>query len=289
MKTSIRIEVPDTLYEQLVLKQEKRRQSTGRKPSLASLILGFCENGVSDKKSQEDSVHLEQKNVRREQKNVQNNVHPEQKNDQNNVRHEQNHNNSLQETGIEKHFKHWEDHLSRWETTLRERESFLNEKEKELFEQKEEVYQLKTDLLEQKDKFRQETLAGPEEVIETRMQAYDLENKNKRIAELEESLKEAKMNFNKALKNAEEQKETQPSFWDNIKQYLPVILGGATLIGLYLMNRNKDKPKLDPQLEKIIKTLDKLDPTGKESLGKAILDFVDNYQKDNPTKKKSDQ
>jgi hypothetical protein len=284
MKTSIRIEVPDSLYEQLIFKQEKQRQSSGHKPSLASLILDFCKDGLVGKKSPDENVHPEQnniqKNVRREQKNVQNNVHAE-----------QNANILMPDASIEKRLKHWEEHLSRWETSLREKEALLKEKEDDLFEQKEEVFQMKVDLLEHKDKFRQETLAGPDKIIENRMMSYDLDHKNKKIAELEESLREAKLNYHKAQKLAESQKEKDntSTIWDDIKKYWPAILAGLGIIGAYLVNRKKDKTKLDPHLGKIAEILEQLDPKGKESLGKAMLDFVENFKKEKSNEKKNDQ
>jgi len=158
-----------------------------------------------------------------------------------------------------------------------------------MFEQKEEVFQMKVDLLEHKDKFRQETLAGPDKIIENRMMSYDLDHKNKKIAELEESLREAKLNYHKVQKLAESQKEKENSitFWDDIKKYWPAILAGLGIIGAYLVNRNKNKTKLDPHLGKIAEILEQIDPKGKESLGKAMLDFVENFQKENTDDKKT--
>jgi len=298
MKTSIRIEVPENLYEQLVLRQTKKRQSTGHKPSLASLILDFCKDGLNTNKSQEENVHSAQNNVhsaqkngRREQKSVQNNVHLAQNNDLNRTHSDQNNSISTPESSIERRLKHWEEHLSRWDTSLREKESLLKEKENDLFEQKEEMFQMKVDLLDHKDKFRQETLAGPDKIIESRMMSYDLENKSKKIAELEESLREVKLNYHKAQKIAESQKENEntTTFWDDIKKYWPAILAGLSIIGAYLMSRKKNKTKLDPQLGKIAEILEELDPKGKESLGKAMLDLVENFKKGSSSEKKNEK
>jgi chromosome segregation ATPase len=213
--TSVRVDVPDSLYEILVSDQEKRRQSSGKKkPSLSSIILEYC--GKNNKYVPADqyndqyeqrvvhpeqiNVHPEQNHVRHEQKKIQHH----QKNIQNNVQLEQNNtvipNSSLPETGIEKRLKQWEEHLSRWEASLREKEAMLKEKEEDIFEQKEDVYQMKIDLLEQKDNYRQETLAGPEKIIESRMLSYDLEHKNKKISELEERLRDAELKYHKAQK-----------------------------------------------------------------------------------------
>jgi len=294
--TSVRVDVPDSLYEILVSDQEKRRQSSGKKkPSLSSIILEYCGKNNKNVPADQNNDHYEQRVVHPEHNNVrheQKKVHHNQKSIQNNVQPEQNTsvipNSSLPDTGIEKRLKHWEEHLSRWEASLREKETMLKEKEEDLFDQKEEVYQMKIDLLEQKDNYRQETLAGPEKIIESRMLSYDLEHKNKKISELEERLKDAELKYHKAQKQAETIKET-PSFLDQIKEYWPLILAVLGILGAYLFNHKKDKTKLDPQLETIAKILGKLDPKEKESLGKAILDLVNNFQKENTEEKKNEK
>jgi len=171
-------------------------------------------------------------------------------------------------------FKQWEEYLMRWEGSLREKEAFIKEKENELFDEKEEVFNMRNELLEQKDNLRQEALSGPEKIVETKIQAFELENKKKRIIELEHQLGEMQGKFQKALQHAETKKET-PTFWDEVKKYLPIIIGGAGLLGAYLLNKKQEKPKLDPQLEKIAEVFDQLNQNDKQKLGKILLDAAE--------------
>jgi len=202
---------------------------------------------------------------------AQNNEHS----DRNNVR------NSLMkinitppDTCLDKRFRQWEEYLMRWEGTLREKESFIKEKENELFDEKEEVFNMRNELLEQKDHLRQEALSGPEKIVETKIQAYELEDKKKRITELEHKLGEVQGKFQKALERAETKKES-PTFWDDVKKYLPIIIGGAGILGAYLLNRKQEKPKLDPHLTKIAEVFDQLNQNDKQKLGAILLNAAE--------------
>jgi len=266
--TAIRLQVPRNVYEQLIVVQKKRRHDAGRKTSLADIIIEFCENGLENLQSDQNN---DQNNVRNNDHLAQNNEHS----DRNNVR------NSLMkinitppDTCLDKRFRQWEEYLMRWEGTLREKESFIKEKENELFDEKEEVFNMRNELLEQKDHLRQEALSGPEKIVETKIQAYELEDKKKRITELEHKLGEVQGKFQKALERAETKKES-PTFWDDVKKYLPIIIGGAGILGAYLLNRKQEKPKLDPHLTKIAEVFDQLNQNDKQKLGTILLNAAE--------------
>jgi len=45
--TGIRLEIEPWLYDTLIEEQEQRRQKTGRKQSLSSIIIEFCIKGLT--------------------------------------------------------------------------------------------------------------------------------------------------------------------------------------------------------------------------------------------------
>jgi hypothetical protein len=266
--TAIRLQVPRNVYEKLVTEQKNRRHDAGRKTSLADIIIEFCENGLEYLQSDQNN----------DQNNVRNNDHLAQNNDHSDLKNVRNSsiktNIALPDTCLDKRFKQWEEYLMRWEGSLREKESFIKEKENELFDEKEEVFNMRNELLEQKDNLRQEALSGPEKIVEIKIQAYELENKKKRINELEHQLGEVHGKFQKALQLAETRKET-PTFWDEVKKYLPIIIGGAGILGTYLLSRKSEKPKLDPHLTKIAEVFDQLNQNDKQKLGTILLNAAE--------------
>ena len=72
MDTSIRIEVPAELYNQLVRIQENRRQAEGRKPSLSSIILDFCSSCITNEQKSSKNVQSAGNSVQNNAADVQN-------------------------------------------------------------------------------------------------------------------------------------------------------------------------------------------------------------------------
>ena len=89
---------------------------------------------------------------------------------------------------------------------------------------------------------------------------------------------EIKLQFQKSLEKPLQEKKVS-SFLDKIKEYLPLILAGAGIIGAYLLNKNGDKQKLPSHLEKLESVFKQLDQKDKESLGKILMDVAEKHTK----------
>lgn len=267
MDTSIRIEVPAAIYNQLVRIQENRRQAEGRKPSLSSIILEFCSSCISDGQTNPANVQTVEKNVQSSSIS-----------EQNHAAFAQNARVFQQEEYLQKRLTRWEDSLLRWETNLNIRESRLRESLHDFAEQREEIHQARLQMLEEEEELpRKKPLAGPEEIIENKMMSVEIKDKNEKIKKLKETINILEEDLEKAQSAAKPLKEPS-SFLSIIKEYWPVIITGAGILIAYLMNQKSESKKQNKQMEKLLESLGKIDPGDKDELVKTLVDGVKNTQ-----------
>lgn len=265
MDTSIRIEVPAAIYNQLVRIQENRRQAEGRKPSLSSIILEFCSSCINDGQTNPANVQTVEKNVQSSSIS-----------EQNHAAFAQNARVFQQEEYLQKRLTRWEDSLLRWETNLNIRESRLRESLHDFAEQREEIHQARLQMLEEVEELpRKKPLAGPEEIIENKMMSVEIKDKNEKIKKLKETINILEEDLEKAQSAAKPLKEPS-SFLSIIKEYWPVIITGAGILIAYLMNQKSESKKQNKQMEKLLESLGKIDPGDKEKLVKTLVEGVKN-------------
>ncbi|HBG69283.1 MAG: hypothetical protein A2W93_02235 [Bacteroidetes bacterium GWF2_43_63] len=239
MDTSIRIEVPAAIYNQLVRIQEKRRQAEGRKPSLSSIILDFCSSCINDDQTSSKNVQSAGNSV------------------QNNAADVQNTRLFQSEETMLKRLARWEESLSRWEANLTGKENRLKECERDLSVQREEIFQSKLEILDQRDLSRKAALAGPEEIIENKMMSLEISNKDEKIKRLKETISKLEEDLQKAISAAKPVKETS-SFMNIIKDYWPLIVAGAGMLITYFMKQKTESKKQNVQIGQLLKSLEKL-------------------------------
>jgi hypothetical protein len=252
MDTSIRIEVPAELYNQLVRIQENRRQAEGRKPSLSSIILDFCSSCISVEQTGSKNVQYDGNSV------------------QNNAADVQNTRMFQSEEHMLKRLTRWEECLTRWETNLTGKENRLKECERDLSVQREEIFRSKLEILDQREHSRKEALAGPEKIIENKLMEFEITNKDKKIKELEETINDLEEGHERAIRAAKQENE-KSSFQNIIKEYWPVIITGAGILIAYLMKQKSDSKKQSIKVEKLLESLGKIDPGDKDELVKALV------------------
>jgi len=260
MDTSIRIEVPAAIYNQLVRIQENRRQAEGRKPSLSSIILDFCSSCINDEQTSSKNVQSAGNSV------------------QNNAADVQNTRLFQSEENMQKRLTRWEDSLLRWETNLNIRESRLRESLHDFAEQREEIHQARLQMLEEEEELpRKKPLAGPEEIIENKMMSVEIKDKNEKIKKLKETINILEEDLEKAQSAAKPLKEPS-SFLSIIKEYWPLILAGAGLLFTYFKNQKSESKKQNELMGKLLESLGKIDSGDKEKLVKKLMDGVKNAE-----------
>jgi len=267
MDTSIRIEVPAELYNQLVRIQEKRRQAEGRKPSLSSIILEFCSASLKTEQPTAENVQNAAKNVQ----SVGNS-------EQNSAAHAQNSRVSQLEENMLKRLARWEESLSRWDSSLNLKESRLRNFESDLASQKEEIFSQKLELLDEKERNRKESLAGPEKIIENKLMELEMTNKDKKIKDLEAIINRLDKDYERAIRTSKQEKD-KSSFQNIIKEYWPAIIAGAGVLITCLIQQKSASKKQTMQLEKLLDSLEKIDPGNKDELVKTLVEGVKGSEK----------
>lgn len=260
MDTSIRIEVPAAIYNQLVRIQENRRQAEGRKPSLSSIILDFCSSCISDEQKSSKNVQSAGNSV------------------QNNAADVQNTRLFQSEEYMLKRLTRWEESLTRWETNLTGKENRLKECERDLSAQREEIFQSKLEILDQREHSRKEALAGPEKIIENKLMEFEMTNKDKKINELEETINDLEEGHERAIRAAKQENE-KSSFMNILKNYWPLIVAGVGILITYFMKQKTDSKKQSIKVEKLLESLGKIDPGDKDELVKALVEGVKGVDK----------
>ncbi len=246
--TGIRLEVPQHLYDKLQEEQEHRTPNTGKKPSLASIILDFCNEKL------DNNVH--------EHFNV----------------HESVHNSGATnkiDSKLEKQLKNWEEKLAKWDNSLKERERKSKELEKIIYQERMEVMDMRNKVLDERDKVYKKALEGTEAMVDNKFLNAELKHKDDKIKQLE---KEQTYNRNKLLRTIENNNKIETkTIWDYIKDNLPLILGGFATLGAYLLAKKEDKPKLPKEMDGLAYMFNQMDEQGKKILGEQLISFAEQH------------
>ncbi|MBI5540309.1 MAG: hypothetical protein HY951_09650 [Bacteroidia bacterium] len=246
--TGIRLEVPQHLYDKLQEEQEYRTPNTGKKPSLASIILDFCNEKL------DNNVH--------EHFNV----------------HESAHNSvatNKTDSKLEKQLKNWEEKLAKWDNSLKERERKSKELEKIIYQERMEVMDMRNKVLDEREKVYQNALAGSETLVDNKFLHAELKHKDEKIKQLE---KDQAYDRSKLLRTIEKNnKEETKSIWDHIKDNLPLIIGGFTLLGAYLLSKKDNKPKLPKEMDGLVNMINQMDEQGKKIIAEKLISFTEQH------------
>ena len=249
--TGIRLEVPNDLYEKLQDEQERRRLKTGKKPGLSAIIQEICSNKLDENETTQYNVHSVHDSV---QISAQSN---------------------LNDSNSEKQLKQWEERLVKWEKSLQEREKNIKEQEKVILREKQDVLDYKSNVQNEREKVLQSALNGTEQIIELKLLQSELTHNEEKITRLQKELEIAK---NKIQKNKENQKINKPkTLWEQIKEYLPYIATGISLLAAYFMTQKDKRPALPPVVNELAGLFEHFSETDQKILGEKLKIFVDNH------------
>jgi hypothetical protein len=114
------------------------------------------------------------------------------------------------------------------------------------------------------------------------MASLELESEKKKNSRLEKELAEIKSQ-SKNPQETKEKKDTS-SFLDKLKDYMPLILAGAGILGACLLNKKRDKPELPPSLQGLAKIFENIDDNQQAAIGKFLIELAKNPpEKENST------
>jgi hypothetical protein len=248
LTTGIRLEVPQHLYEKLQEEQELRTPNTGKKPSLASIILDFCNEKLVN------NVH--------EHFNVRESVH------------NSGATNKI-DSKLEKQLKSWEEKLANWDTSLKERERKSKELEKIIFQERMDIMDMRNKVLDEREKVYQKALEGSETMVDNKFMQAELKHKDEKIKQLE---KEHDFTKSKLLRTQEtNNKEETKSIWEHIKDNLPLIIGGFAILGAYLLAKKDSKPKLPPHMEGLANIFNQMEEKEQKALGEKLVSLAEQH------------
>lgn len=246
--TGIRLEVPQHLYEKLQEEQELRTSDTGKKPSLASIILDFCKEKLDNNVHEHFNVHESAHNS-----GGSNKVDP----------------------NLEKHLKYREENLVKWDNALKERERKSKELEKIVYQERMEVMDMRNKVLDEREKVYQKTLEGSEALVDNKLLQAELKQKDEKIRQLEKenNFAKSKLSGNRVIN----EKENTKTIWEHIKDNLPLILGGFAILGTYLLAKKDSKPKLPAHMEGLSKIFNQMDEKEQKALGEKLVSLAEQH------------
>jgi len=245
----IRVEPSEEMYNALIEIQKNRQQENGRKPALSSLILEFCQIGltINDNNPVQDSIRPYRQ---------------------------------AKESLPDKHNKQMDTFYFKSEVALNERVSSLREQENELMEARAEFFQKQNDFIQEKEKFANQPHIGTEKIIELAIQKVDIAHKNDTIQNLQKENSKNETVILKALKNIEnmlQKMDVEPTLLDKIIPWIPA---AVNLIGFYMINNKLNSSNnviaLPQELQGV---LNSLAPEGQEKVTKSLMDAIQEFQK----------
>jgi hypothetical protein len=274
--TGIRLEVEPWLYNVLIEEQEGRRQKTGRKHALSTLILEFCTKGLSFSRCfLPVSGNFVQKKSDFEQKKddpVQNFEGSVQQNSvQNALLSPLNLDEiaKLKETLLRK-----EQDLLEKERGMALREQEIADKETELEEKALRTLEHWNDLLDSKEQSMQKSNEKILQKLEMDHQSKELTEKTELIKNLKKENERLKEHTLKILQKIDRQTEKN-ILLDYIVPFLPSII---SIIGFFITNKKIENiQELNPIQTEIGNMMKKLSDTDKEKLSTKLEESLKSF------------
>jgi hypothetical protein len=238
--------------------QEQRKQKTGKKQSLSTIILEFCTKGLSV------SSHFAQNrtgSVQKKDDSVQNFQGFEQNNTENNPLISK---SDLDEIArLKENLLRQQQELQSKEHRLESRETEIKEKESELTEKTQKVLQEWNEFLVSKEQSQQKSFDKIGQRWQFEKQIQELDDKKETIKRLKQENIQLKEDFIKTLRKIDQQTEKNVIF-DYIVPFLPSVI---SIIGFFITNRKIDNiQELDPVQAEIGNIMKKLSNTDKKKL-----------------------
>lgn len=229
--TGIRLDVEPWLYQVLIEEQEQRRQKTGRKQSLSSIIIEFFMKGltVSEYFVQKttDSEHKNRSYVQNFHGHVQNNTedypqifHPD-----------------LDEiASLKENLLRQQQELQCKDRHLATREHEINKKETELAEKMQKVIKEWNELLDNKEQSQHKSFDKIHMKLQFEQKNNELTYKTETVKKLKQENIQMKENIITILRKIDHQTEKNVMF-DYIVPFLPSVI---CIIGFFITNRKID-------------------------------------------------
>ena len=249
--TGIRIDVSQDFYLKLLEEQETQRVLTGKKTSLAAVILKFSEWGLKNRNEMKTTQTTEfyPKQVDLQNDWAKNNMFSVREKDQ-----------------IAK-----EKELKSWEADLRSREFALIEESKTINESSETLMKQRNDIYDQKEKMQEKALEALKQSILNENLEKALAEKNAQFQNLQQEFSDMKRNMYKTLVSIDRKTESS-TFERFILPLLPLV---GSVVGTYILyDKIQPKENLSPSEKEILRSFNELESPLQEEIKLYLKDLL---------------
>jgi len=255
---SVKIQMPQQLYDMLKRDQERMRQQDGKKTSLADLIIHYCHSFLENKEEIMSLIFAKKTKVI----SADGSMMPCLEGSTPQV------NEVLKKTAEEELWQQ-EQELQDRGKKLDQRETSLTEKHKQLLRIKEDNMNLMINTVKQKEENLYSSVNSKFQEERVKVLTAELDKKDHEVRQLRSELHDKDKTLDKMMTSLSRiENNTKKTIWDSIKPFIPVV---SNIVTYFLAKRDMEKGL---NLEDIRSDLAKAINGSSPEAQKAILDVL---------------